>query len=205
LRIEQPTAYPIAYDVSYPERLGRLSTAFRLILAIPQMLIVGGPGIGYGANSQTGLFGAVVAITSMLSWFAIMFTKRYPRGLWDMAMMYMRWRANVVTYTALLRDEYPPFGEGSYPVTFEVEYPEQSDRWTVGLRLSLAIPHLVVLFFVMLVWLATAIIAWFAILFTGRYPKGLFLFGVGAMRWSMRVQAYLYLMRDEYPPFSLSE
>jgi hypothetical protein len=205
LRIEQPTAYPIAYDVSYPERLGRLSTAFRLILAIPQMLIVGGPGIGYGANSQTGLFGAVVAITSMLSWFAIMFTKRYPRGLWDMAMMYMRWRANVVTYTALLRDEYPPFGEGSYPVTFEVEYPEQSDRWTVGLRLILVIPHLVVLFFVMLVWLATAVIAWFAILFTGRYPKGLFLFGVGAMRWSMRVQAYLYLMRDEYPPFSLSE
>ncbi len=202
--MEQPASYPIAYDVPYKEKLGRLSTGFRAILAIPQVLIVGGPGTGWGANSQTGLFGAVIAITSVVSWFAIMFTGRYPRGLWDMAKMYMRWRANVVTYTALLRDEYPPFGEGSYPVTFEAEYPERSSRWSVGFRLILVIPHVVVLFFVMLVWLATVIIAWFAILFTGRYPKGLFQFGVGAMRWTLRVQAYLYLMRDEYPPFSLA-
>jgi hypothetical protein len=202
--MEQPTAYPIAYDVPYKENLGRLSTAFRAILAIPQVLIAGSPGVGWGANSQTGLFGAVVAITSVISWFAIMFTKRYPRGLWDMAMTYMRWRANVVTYCALLRDEYPPFGEGAYPTTFNVEYPEQSNRWTVGLRFILVIPHAVVLFFVLLAWLATVIIAWFAILFTGRYPEGLFKFGVGAMRWSLRVQAYMYLMRDEYPPFSLA-
>jgi hypothetical protein len=200
----EQAAYPIAYDVPYKEKLGRLSTAFRAILAIPQVLIVGGPGVGWGGNSQTGLFGAVVAITSVVSWFAIMFTKRYPRGLWDMAMMYMRWRANVVSYAALFRDEYPPFGEGSYPVTFEAEYPEESNRWTVGLRFILVIPHVVVLFFVLMLWLATAVIAWFAILFTGRYPTGLFKFGVGAMRWSLRVQAYLYLMRDEYPPFSLA-
>ena len=202
--MEQPAAYPITYDVPYKEELGRLSTAFRLILAIPQVLIVGGPGVGYGANSQTGLFGAVVAIPSFISWFAIMFTKRYPRGLWDMAMTYMRWRANVVTYAALLRDEYPPFGEGDYPAVFDMPYPEQSNRWTVGLRLILVIPHVVVLLFVALVWLATAIIAWFAILFTGRDPEGLFRFGVGTMRWTLRVQAYIYLMRDEYPPFSLS-
>jgi hypothetical protein len=202
--MEQPAAYPISYDVPYKEELGRLSTAFRAILAIPQLLIVGGPGVGFGANSQTGLFGAVVAITSVISWFAIMFTKRYPRGLWDMAMTYMRWRANVVTYAALLRDEYPPFGEGDYPVIFQVPYPEKSNRWTVALRLILVIPHVVVLLFVTLVWLATAIIAWFAILFTGRYPEGLFRFGVGTMRWTLRVQAYLYLMRDEYPPFSLA-
>jgi hypothetical protein len=202
--MEQPAAYPISYDVPYKEELGRLSTAFRAMLAIPQLLIVGGPGVGFGANSQTGLFGAVVAITSVISWFAIMFTKRYPRGLWDMAMTYMRWRANVVTYAALLRDEYPPFGEGDYPAVFEMTYPEQSNRWTVGLRLFLVIPHVVVLLLVTLVWLATAIIAWFAILFTGRYPEGLFRFGVGTMRWTLRVQAYLYLMRDEYPPFSLA-
>jgi len=198
------TAYPVAYDVEYPEKLGRLSTAFRLVLAVPQVLIVGGPGFGWGITSQTGLFGAVAAVISVVSWFAIVFTGRYPRGLWDLVMTYMRWRANVVAYVALLRDEYPPFGEGAYPVTFEAEYPEESNRWTVALRLFLAIPHAVVLFFVMLVWLATAVIAWFAILFTGRYPRGLFLFGVGAMRWSLRVQAYLYLMRDEYPPFSLT-
>jgi len=157
--MEQPAAYPITYDVPYKEELGRLSTAFRLILAIPQVLIVGGPGVGYGANSQTGLFGAVVAITSFISWFAIIFTGRYPRGLWDMAMTYMRWRANVVTYAALLRDEYPPFGEGEYPAFFEMAYPERSGRWSVGLRLILVIPHVVVLFFVTLVWLATAVIA----------------------------------------------
>jgi hypothetical protein len=202
--MEQLAAYPINYDVPYKEELSRLSTAFRLILAIPQVLIVGGPGVGFGANSQTGLFGAVVAITSVISWFAILFTKRYPRGLWDMAMTYMRWRANVVTYAALLRDEYPPFGEGDYPTVFEMSYPEESNRWTVGLRFILIIPHVVVLLLVTLVWLATAIIAWFAILFTGRYPEGLFRFGVGTMRWTLRVQAYLYLMRDEYPPFSLA-
>lgn len=202
--MNERAAYPIAYDVPYPEKVGRLSTAFRLILAIPQMLIVGGPGVGWGGNNSTGLFGAVAAISSVISWFAIMFTKRYPRGLWDLVMMYMRWRANVVTYVALLRDEYPPFGEGDYPVTFDAAYPEQSDRLTVGFRLILVIPHVVVLLFMLLAWLATAIIAWFAILFTGRYPGGLFRFGVGVMRWTLRVQAYLYLMRDEYPPFSLT-
>jgi hypothetical protein len=202
--MDQTAAYPITYDVPYKEKLGRLSTGFRAILAIPQVIIVGGPGVGFGANGQTGLFGAVVTITSVISWFAIMFTGRYPRGLWDMAKVYMRYRANVVTYAALLRDEYPPFGEGAYPSTFEIDYPERSSRWSVGFRLILVIPHVVVLFFVMLVWLATVIIAWFAILFTGSYPKGLFQFGVGAMRWSLRVQAYMFLMRDEYPPFSLA-
>jgi hypothetical protein len=184
-------AYPVTFEVEYPEKLSRWLIFIKWLLVFPHLLIL-------------GVFGYLVELTTFISWFAIMFTKRYPRGLWDMAMMYMRWRANVVSYAALLRDEYPPFGEGSYPVTFEAEYPEQSDRWKVGLRLILVIPHIVVLIFVLLAWLATAIIAWFAILFSGRYPRGLFQFGVGAMRWSLRVTAYMFLMRDEYPPFSLS-
>jgi cobalamin synthase len=199
------TGYPVSFDVE-PQTAdrNRLTTAFRLILAIPQVLIVGSPGsISFGANSGTGAFGAVVSVTSVLSWFAILFTGRYPRGLWDLAKMYMRWRANVVAYVALLRDEYPPFGTGAYAVTFDVEYPEQSNRWSVAFRLILAIPQLLALVVVLLAWVVTVIIAWFAILFTGRYPQGLYGFGVGVQRWTLRVQAYLFLMRDEYPPFSL--
>ena len=197
--------YPVSFDVE-PQTAdrNRLTTAFRFILAIPQVLIVGSPGsVGLGANSGTGAFGAVASVCAFLAWFAILFTGKYPRGLWDLVKMFMGWRANVVAYTALLRDEYPPFGSGPYPVTFDVDYPEQSNRWSVALRLILAIPQLIVLVFVLLAWLVTVVIAWFAILFTGRYPEGLYSFGVGVQRWTLRVQAYLLLMRDEYPPFSL--
>jgi hypothetical protein len=197
--------YPVSFDVE-PKTAdrNRLTTAFRLILAIPQVLIVGSPGsVGLGANSGTGVFGAVISLTSVLAWFAILFTGRYPRDLWNLAKMYMGWRANVVAYVALLRDEYPPFGSGPYPVTFDVEYPQQSNRWSVAFRLILIIPQAIVLLFVLLAWVVTVVIAWFAILFTGRYPEGLYRFGVGVQRWTLRVQAYLFLMRDEYPPFSL--
>jgi hypothetical protein len=115
----------------------------------------------------------------------------------------MRWRANVVARTALLRDEYPPSRQGSYPVTFEVEYPEQSSRRSVALRLILLSPHTIVLMFVLLAWLVTVIIGWFAIMFTGRCPGGLYTFGVVVQRWTLRVEAYSYVMRDEYPPFRL--
>jgi hypothetical protein len=104
---------------------------------------------------------------------------------------------------ALLRDEYPPFGDGDYPTTYHVEYPaEGRNLWSVGLRIIYAIPHLIVLFFLGIAWFITAVIAWFAILFTGAYPEGLYRFAVGYLRWSVRVETYLYLMRDEYPPFS---
>jgi hypothetical protein len=197
--------YTVSFEVERQTTgRNRLTTAFRFILAIPQVLIVGSPGsVGLGANSGTGAFGALISAISVVAWFAIVFTGRYPRGLWNLARMYMGWRANVMAYAALLRDEYPPFGEGPYPVTFEVDYPEQSNRWSVALRLILVIPQVIVLFFVLLAWLVSAVIAWFAILFTGRYPEGLYTFGVGVQRWTLRVQAYLFLLRDEYPPFSL--
>ena len=110
--------YPVSFEVErQTTERNRLTTAFRFILAIPHVLIVGSPGsVGLGANSGTGAFGALVSVTAMISWFAILFTGRYPRGLWDVARTYMGWRANVMAYAALLRDEYPPFGEGAYPV-----------------------------------------------------------------------------------------
>ena len=198
--------YPLSYDVTPPEGpRNRLTTAFRVILAIPHILLVGSPGsIGFGANNSSGVFGAVAGIVSVIAWFAILFTGKFPRGLWDLSHMYMRWRSRAIAYMALLRDEYPPFGDGDYPVEFSLDYPEEPrNRWTVGFRLILAIPQLIVFLFVSIAWFVTAIIGWFAILFTGHYPDGLWRFGVGVQRWSLRLQAYLFLLRDEYPPFSL--
>jgi hypothetical protein len=199
--------HPVTYFVT-PQLEGRnrLTTFFRFILAVPHALIAGGPGasasvFGYG---PTGALGAAAAACAFISWFAIVFTGRQPRGLWDLAAYHLRWRSKAVAYAALLRDEYPPFGEGDYPAAFGLgELPETRNRWSVGLRVFLLIPQAVVLFFIGIAWVITAVIGWFAILFTGSYPEGLYRFGIGYLRWSLRVEAYALLMHDEYPPFSL--
>ncbi len=216
----QGAGYPVSLEVT-PDLTGRnrLTTAFRIILAIPHLILVGGPaaigaswslgwrddGLSFDSGGTGGVLGAVAAVCAVISWFAIVFTGQHPRGLWDLSHLYLRWRVRAVAYTALLRDEYPPFGDGTYPTTFEVTYPRgQRDRLSVGLRIVYAIPHLLVLWALHLAWFVTSVIAWFAILFTARYPRGLYSFGVGVMRWTVRVEAYLLLMRDEYPPFSLA-
>lgn len=202
------------------EGRNRVTCAFRIILAIPHLLLVGGPGgiaIGFpggvffgsdngrfGGFIGNGVLGAVAAVMAIISWFAIVFTGRQPNGLWDFTNFYMRWRSKAVAYTALLRDEYPPFGDADYPVQLGLgEFPQVRNRWSVGLRIFLVIPHAIVLFFIGIAWVITAIIGWFAILFTGAYPEGLYRFGIGYLRWSLRVEAYALLMHDEYPPFSL--
>lgn len=219
-----PAGYPVAYAVEREiEGRNRLTVAFRIILAIPQWLLVGGPGGSgvslpwdlrgdwfglrsiFSVGAGGGVIGLAAAVMAFISWFAIVFTGRQPRGLWDFTNFFLHWRGNAVAYMALLRDEYPPFGpgDGSYPATFGVAgFPETRDRWSVGLRLIYAIPQIIVLLFLGVAWLVTVIIGWFAILLAGRYPEGLYTFGVGYMRWSLRVEAYLLLMRDEYPPFS---
>ncbi len=213
--------YPVSIDVDpQPAGRNRLTTAFRIFLAIPHLILVGAPGFAIGIHNETispagtarhsesvgsnGLLGVVAFVGAIISWFAIVFTGHHPRGLWELARFYMRWRANAVAYTALLRDEYPPFGDGPYPVTYEVEYPQQRNRLTVGFRLILVIPHVIVLVLLDIVWLLTAIIGWLAILFTGDYPDDLYRFGTGMLRWTLRVESYVLLMRDEYPPFSLT-
>ena len=117
----------------------------------------------------------------------------------------MRWRVRAIAYAALLRDEYPPFGEDSYPVTLEMDRPEAPrDRLTVAFRLILSTPHLVIIWALGVAWAFTTVVAWFAIVFTGRYPAGFYGFAVGVLRWTTRVEAYLLLLHDEYPPFSLA-
>lgn len=221
--VPMPARYPVEYDVE-PQLTdrNRLTVAFRFILAIPHAILVGTPGIAIGgggfavwwqddgperfgsAIGGDGLIGVAAAVAAIVAWFAILFTRKHPRGIWDFTNYFMRWRTRAIAYMALLRDEYPPFGDGDYPVTYRVEYPEEPrNLWSVGLRIIYAIPHLIVLFFLGIAWIITAVIAWFAILFTGAYPEGLYRFAVGYLRWTVRLETYLYLMRDEYPPFSL--
>jgi len=198
--------YPVSFAVERQTTdRNRLTTGFRFILAIPHVLLVGGPGFGIGVGSdRTGALGMVVAVAAFINWFIIVFKGRANGDLLNLQQYYLRWRARALAYEALLRDEYPPFGDGDYPVS--ADFPaviEGRNRWTVGFRFLLVIPQAIVLFFVFIAWLVTAIIGWFVVLFTGRYPDGLWQFGEGVMRWSLRLEAYMLLLRDEYPPFSL--
>jgi len=185
--------YPLRYDVEYPEELSRWLIFVKLLLAIPHFIILWALGIA-------------AFVMGFIAFFAILFTKRYPRGLFDFVVGVNRWSANVDAYTALLRDEYPPFSwePGQYAVTYEVDYPEKLNRWLPLVKWwLLAIPHYIVLFALGIAAFVVYIIAWFAILFTKRYPRGLFDFIVGYRRWDYRVNAYTGLLTDEYPPFTL--
>jgi hypothetical protein len=186
-------AYPVTLEVDYPERLSRWLIFFKWLLAFPHLLIL-------------GVFTYLVELTTFISWFAILFTGRYPRALFNLAVVYFRWDARVTAYLALMRDEYPPFGGGNpeYPVRFEIEYPQKLSRLLIFVKWLLAIPHIVILGVLGLLGFVVYVIAWFAILFTGRVPRSLFDFLVGVGRWYLRVYAYIWLLRDEYPPFSLS-
>jgi hypothetical protein len=148
----------------------------------------------------------VAEVLTFIAWFAILFTSRYPKGMFDFVVGINRWQNNVDAYVLLLRDEYPPFSlsAGQNPVTFDIEYPERLSRLLIFVKWLLIIPHLIVVLFLVIVYGITLVIAWFAILFTGRYPKGMFDFAVGLLRWGVRMNAYYMLMRDEYPPFSLA-
>ncbi len=184
--------YPLRYDVEYPEELSRWLIFVKWLLAIPHFIIL------YALGVAAGVIG-------FIAFFAILFTKRYPQGLFDFVVNVNRWGANVGAYYGLFRDEYPPFSwePGQYAVTYEVDYPEELSRWLIFVKWLLAIPHYIVLLFLFIAVYFVYIIAWFAILFTKRFPRGLFDFIVGVNRWNLRVGAYTALLRDEYPPFSL--
>ena len=140
----------------------------------------------------------------MIAWFAILFTGRHPDGLWKLAAFYLRWRVRALAYLTLLRDEYPPFGDDDYPAGLVLSAPEgPRPRLTVAFRFVLALPHLFVLWLLSMAWAFTTAIAWIAILLTGRFPETLYGFGIGVLAWDTRVEAYMLLLLDEYPPFTL--
>ena len=205
--------YPVSVSVDpILTNRNRLTTAFRLILAIPHVVLVGGAGLGLAfregrattVGGEGGLLGAAVHLPRDRQLVHDRDRRTHIIGIRQFTSFYMRWRVRALAYLMLLEDAYPPFGDAPYPASIEIVDPAgPRDRLSVGLRILLAIPHFIVLFFVLLAWCFTTIAAWFIILFTGSYPQGLYEFGVGALRWLLRVQAYMLLLVDDYPPFSL--
>jgi hypothetical protein len=206
-------AYPITFSVDFPDRdLDRLTTAFRIIVAIPILFVLTlltGESLRYatttnGTNETATLAtgGGLVFLPLVL---LILFRQKYPRWWFDWNLQLLRFSNRVTAYLALLDDHYPSTDE-EQAVHLELAYPDaqQLNRWLPLVKWLLAIPHYVVLFFLGIAAIVAVIIAWFAILFTGRYPRGLFDFVVGVIRWSNRVTGYaLILVTDAYPPFSL--
>ena len=214
--LKSTATHPVRLHVTpAPDGRDRLTTAFRPILAIPHLILVGGPiaaFITWSSNDgradhsvgAAGVLGAVAFVCALIAWFAIVFTGRAPDGLWRLSAFYLRWRVRSSAYVALLRDEYPPFGDAPYPAEVDLPLPlEPRNRLTVAFRPILALPQLLVVWLLGVAWGVVSIVAWFAILFTGRHPATLYEFSVGALRWTTRVEAYLLLLTDDYPPFTL--
>lgn len=203
--------YPLTFRVEYPERLSRLTTGLRFLWIIPigiiAALLTSGAytfGTGAGAWSISVSAAGILFLPVLLM---LLFKKKYPRWWFDWNLNLSRFTARVSSYGALLRDEYPSTDE-QQAIHLDFSYPDAMllNRGLPIVKWFLAIPHVFLLFFL---WIAAAIcivIAWFAIVFTAKYPRSLFNFVVGVMRWSYRVSAYaVLLITDQYPPFSLKE
>jgi hypothetical protein len=202
-------SYPLTYSVDYPDRdLDRLTTFFRIFTVIPIAIVLAAVnhyvfgGWGDRATTYAGA-GGILVLGPLLM---ILFREKYPRWWFDWNRELTRFVMRVHTYVTLMSDTYPSTDEQQW-VRLEIEYPNVETDLSRGMPLVkwlLAIPHYIVLFFLGIAALFCVIIAWFAILFTGRYPKSLFDFVLGVQRWGLRVAAYAFLLvTDKYPPFSL--
>jgi hypothetical protein len=204
--------YAVQFSVDYPDRpLDRLTTFFRLIVAIPILIVLGS--VSGGAWQWTsGRYSAAGAGAGGLLVFAplvlILFRQKYPRWWFDWNQELLRFFNRVEVYLALMDDHYPSTDE-QQSVRLDYTYPDvprDLNRWLPLVKWLLAIPHYIVLFFLGIGAFVVVIVAWFAILFTGRYPKSMFDFVEGVIRWHNRVIGYAFvLVTDQYPPFRLSQ
>ena len=211
----QMTSYPANLSIDYPDRkLNRLTSFFRFFTSIPIWIIVAllvgitfqGRDWGRGGDGwHWGLYTAGLVVLPTL--LMILFRQKYPKWWFDWNVALVKFSARVSAYLALMRDEYPSTDEDQ-AVHIDLPYPDVKkdlNRWLPLVKWFLAIPHIIILVFLGIAATVCMIIAWFAILFTGRYPKGLFDFVLGVFRWSLRVEAYAFLLiTDKYPPFALS-
>ena len=203
--------YPVQFGVSYPDRpLNRVATAFRVFAAIP-ILIVMASIVGWSSQGTSGGESATVVVGGVGLLFLpplllIVFRQKYPRWWFDWNLELLRFANRIGVYLALMDDRYPSTDDAQ-SVALEMPYPDAErslNRWLPLVKWLLAIPHAIVLAFLYLGVLVAVIAAWFAILFTGRYPRALFDYVEGVLRWHNRVVGYAFaLVTDEYPPFRL--
>jgi hypothetical protein len=205
---QEPAEYPARLQISYPDReLNRLTTFFRPFTVIPIAIVLtllSGPALNGNAGDQVYTTGGILWLPTLLM---LVFRQKYPRWWFDWNLEFVGFSTRVSAYLALLRDEYPSTDE-QQAVYLDLEYPDarELNRWLPLVKWFLAIPHYIVLALLVVAAVFCVIIAWFAILFTGRYPRPLFDFVVGVFRYWLRVAAYAFLLiTDRYPPFRLRE
>ena len=218
--VTEAESYPARLIIDYPEKLDRFSTFFRLIWIIPIAIIASllsatsnstvttvavteaGTVVSKATESGGGIVAGLFAATVLM----IVFRERYPRWWFDFGRELARFSMRVGAYLVLLTDQYPSTVD-EQSVHLEIDYPDVEqdlNRWLPLVKWLLAIPHYIVFAFLAIGAIFAVFIAWFSILFTGRYPQGLFDYVVGVARWGLRIQAYAYLLvTDRYPPFSI--
>jgi uncharacterized membrane protein len=209
-----PLVYPARLDVAYSDQHNRVTTLFRIVLIIPIVVIYGVLTVGvtrtvYDQSGQvvSTTSGGITAGLFLATLLMILFRQRYPRWWFDFVLELARFGARLCAYFVLLTDQYPSTVE-EQDVNLEIDYPDVErdlNRWLPLVKWLLAIPHILVLLVLSVGAFFAVVFAWFAIVFTGRYPRGLFDFVVGVGRWWLRVEAYAFLLvTDRYPPFSLA-
>ena len=189
--------YPVRLTIDYPDRdLNRLTSAFRVFLALPVMFLIS----LVGGSSSTGFLTAPLGLM-------LLFRRKYPRWWFDWHLQLIRFQTRALSYALMLDDRYPSSDEAQ-GVHLEMDYPVASrdlNRWLPLVKWLLAIPHYIILIILWIGVIFASIGAWFAILFTARYPRTLFAFIVGVLRWQNRVTGYAFtLLTDKYPPFRLA-
>ena len=199
--------YPVRFSVEYPDRtLDRLTSAFRIFTVIPIAIVLASIG-GYssygGYSYYAGVGGAILFIPPLLM---ILFRQKYPRWWYDWNLEVLRFTNRVAVYLALMDDRYPSTDD-QQSVRLDFAYPDaqqELNRWLPLVKWFLAIPHYILLLLLYIGAVVAVIVAWFAVLFTGRYPRDLFNFVEGVIRWGNRVAGYAFiLVTDRYPPFRL--
>ena len=180
----------IGYDVTYEEPRNRLTVAFRFILAIPHLILA-------------YVWRELAQIVGVIQWFIIVFTGKRNQGLWNLQQSWLGYYSRVLGYMSLLYDPYPAFGTdpGNAPVRTEISYEESANRLTNGLRFLWIIPAVIVAIFVGIASAVVTLISWFAILFTGKQPRGMWEFVLKAVRYTLQLETYALLMTDTYPKF----
>jgi hypothetical protein len=180
----------VTFDASYTEQRNRLTVAFRIILAIPHLIVA-------------QLWGYVVEILAVIQWFIILFTGTRNEGIFNFQRSWLEYYGRVTSYVWLLHDVFPPFGTeaGTVPVRTTLENDTPVNRLTNALRIIWIIPAAIVGFFIGIAAVVLGVVSWFAIVITGKHPQGMWDFLLKALRYVLKVQAYAMLMTDDYPKF----